>query len=121
MSTPAPDPAPRLPERTPIPRDDAREQWAALIREIAFSRMPFGKFGPQAFPPRGVPLYDLPYEYLAWFARQGFPEGRLGELLRFLYQLKQDGAEGVFEPFRRAAGGRTDLRRPRPQHRFPPQ
>ena len=29
--------------------------------------MPFGKYGPLHFPPRGVPLYDLPVEYLAWF------------------------------------------------------
>jgi len=72
--------------------------------------MPFGKYGPDHFPPRGVPLYDLPLEYLQWFARQGFPQGRLGELLRMLHQLKADGCDEVFDEIRRRRGGRTDLR-----------
>ena len=75
-------------------------------------RMPFGKFGPTKFPPHGLPLCDLPYEYLAYFERKGFPKGRLGELLRFVYLAKRDGADAVFEPLRSAAGGRHSLRRP---------
>ncbi len=78
---------------------------------IGRTRMPFGKFGPEQFPPDGVPLYDLPYEYLAWFARKGFPAGRLGELLRFVYLAKLDGADAMFDVFR--VKGRTSLRRPR--------
>lgn len=81
----------------------------ADMEAIGAMHMPFGKFGPQSFPPRGVPLYDLPVEYLAWFARKGFPKGRLGELLRIVHQMKADGSDAAFEIFRRERG-RTKLR-----------
>jgi uncharacterized protein (DUF3820 family) len=81
------------------------------LAEIGQTHMPFGKFGPAHFPPHGVPIYDLPVEYLAWFARQRmFPRGRLGELLRMVHQMKVDGLEQSFDEMRRRAGGRTNLR-----------
>jgi uncharacterized protein (DUF3820 family) len=90
--------------------DNLRDWLAADLAEIGQTFMPFGKFGPEKFPPRGVPLYDLPVEYLHWFAQHGFPIGRLGELLRIVHQLKVDGCDEVFDAFRRARGGRTLLR-----------
>jgi uncharacterized protein (DUF3820 family) len=91
---------------------------AALARDIAedlaeieATHIPFGKFGPAHFPPNGVPIYDLPVEYLAWFARKRqFPKGRLGELLRMVHQMKVDGLERAFDEMRRRAGGKTNLR-----------
>ena len=85
---------------------------AAQLELIARYHMPFGMFGPKNYPPKGVPIYDLPAEYLAWFALNGFPEGRLGELLRVVYQTKADGCDGVFDAIRRKAGGRYKLRTP---------
>jgi uncharacterized protein (DUF3820 family) len=90
--------------------DRLRDWIAADLADIARMHMPFGKYGPHHFPPKGVPLYDLPLEYLTWFARRGFPNGRLGELLRILHQLKTDGCDEVFDEFRRKRGGRTSLR-----------
>jgi uncharacterized protein (DUF3820 family) len=90
--------------------DNLRDWMAADLAEIASGYMPFGKFGPGHFPPLGVPLYDLPVEYLNWFSHKGFPKGRLGELLRILHQLKVDGCDEVFDRFRKARGGRTSLR-----------
>lgn len=84
---------------------------AAELAEIERMHMPFGRFGPANFPPRGVPIYDLPAEYLQYFAVKGFPKGRLGELLRIVYQMKVDGADCAFDPARRRAGGRTALRK----------
>lgn len=87
------------------------EDLARTLGEIARAYMPFGKYGPANYPPRGVPIYDLPYEYLAWCARkERFPKGRLGELLEFVYLAKCDGADGVFDPVRKLRGGRTKLR-----------
>lgn len=83
---------------------------AAQLELIARYRMPFGMFGPKNYPPKGVPIYDLPAEYLAWFALNGFPEGRLGELLRVVYQTKADGCDAVFDAIRRRVGGRYKLR-----------
>ena len=91
--------------------DELRTRMAADLAEIGRTHMPFGKFGPLHFPPHGVPLYDLPAEYLMWFAHKGgFPKGRLGELMRMVLQMKVDGSDSVFAPFRRRAGGKTDLR-----------
>jgi uncharacterized protein (DUF3820 family) len=91
--------------------DDLPTRMIADLAEIERTAMPFGKFGPEHFPPRGVPIYDLPAEYLGWFAQNGgFPRGRLGELLRMVYQMKADGAEVAFDEMRRRAGGQTVLR-----------
>lgn len=67
-------------------------------------RMPFGRFGPKNFPPHGVPVYELPYEYLRYFERRGYPEGRLGALMKFVHDIKRDGAEEIFQPLRRRNG-----------------
>ena len=80
------------------------------LAEIEATCMPFGRFGPEKFPPRGVPLYDLPAEYLGWFAQKGWPRGRLGQLLQMVYQMKVDGSEIAFAEMRARAGGRTNLR-----------
>lgn len=90
--------------------DNLRDWLAADLADIASTFMPFGRFGPKAFPPRGVPLFDLPVEYLGWFAQRGWPAGRIGELLRMVHQLKVDGCDEVFDRFRKARGGRTSLR-----------
>ena len=63
-----------MPDFTDIEREDFRN----LLAEIGKTRMPFGKFGIKAYPPTGVPLMDLPVEYLPWFKEPGLPQGRLG-------------------------------------------
>ena len=85
---------------------------AAVLEQISRYHMPFGMFGPKNYPPHGVPIYDLPAEYLAWFALNGFPAGRLGELLRIVYQTKADGCDAIFDAIRREAGGGYKLREP---------
>ena len=88
-----------------------REDFSALLEEIGRIRMPFGKYGPANYPPRGVPVFDLPAEYLAWFAKKGFPKGRLGELLLMIFEIKECGADEVFKPLRTHNGGRFRLSR----------
>ena len=79
------------------------------LDEIGAMPMPFGKFGPKSFPPHGIPIYDLPAEYLGWFAQKGFPKGRLGELMKIVHQMKADGSDMAFDVFRKSRG-RTKLR-----------
>ncbi|MBC8125545.1 MAG: DUF3820 family protein [Gloeobacteraceae cyanobacterium ES-bin-144] len=90
---------------TEIDRDDFRN----LLIEIGNTNIPFGKFGIKAYPPAGVPIMDLPEEYLAWFKERGFPKGRLGELMAQVFEIKAVGMDQVFDPLRRARGGRFRL------------
>ncbi|MEX1113978.1 MAG: DUF3820 family protein [Akkermansiaceae bacterium] len=90
---------------TDIDQDDFRN----LLVEIANTRMPFGKFGIKAYPPSGVPIIDLPPEYLSWFKERGFPKGRLGELMAQVEAIKSVGMDSVFDPIRQSNGGRFRL------------
>jgi uncharacterized protein len=86
-----------------------REDFRNLLAEIGNTRIPFGKFGIKDYPPAGVPIMDLPNEYLAWFHERGFPKGRLGELMAQVYEIKAVGMDSVFDPLRQARGGRFRL------------
>lgn len=63
------------------------------LLELAKYRMPFGKYS-------GRLLIDLPEPYIVWFSQQGFPQGRLGQLMQAVYEIKVNGLEYLFEPFR---------------------
>ncbi len=56
--------------------------------ELAHYKMPFGKF-------KGKYLVDLPETYLIWFQRQGFPEGKLGNLLNAMLEIKINELESM--------------------------
>ncbi len=90
---------------TEIDRDDFRN----LLEEIGTTHIPFGKFGIKAYPPAGVPIMDLPEEYLAWFNERGFPKGRLGELMAQVFEIKAVGMDQIFDPLRQARKGRYPL------------
>lgn len=63
------------------------------LLELTRTRMPFGKY-------KGRRLIDLPEPYVVWLARQGFPEGKLGLMLRAIYEIKVNGLEFLFDPLR---------------------
>ena len=86
-----------------------RDELAGLLQAIAKARMPFGRFGPSHAPPHGIPIIDLPVEYLMWFEGKGFPSGKLGRMLEFVYRTKLEGADEIFDRFRRRNGGRASL------------
>ena len=55
--------------------------------------MPFGKH-------KGRLIADLPGNYLNWFAREGFPPGKLGQLLALMHELDHNGLSGLLDPLR---------------------
>ena len=65
-----------------------------FLLQLVQTRMPFGKYKDRR-------LIDLPEPYVVWFARQGFPNGQLGEMMRMLYEIKLNGLEYLFAPLRR--------------------
>ena len=63
------------------------------LLKLAKARMPSGKY-------KDMLLIDLPEPYVVWFSKQGFPKGELGVMLGMLYEIKLNGLEYLFKPFR---------------------
>lgn len=68
--------------------EDMNEQ---VLLEAINQKMPFGKYA-------GRKLLELPEPYLVWFYSKGFPEGKLGEQLALMYEIKLNGLEGMLQP-----------------------
>lgn len=62
--------------------------------ELVRMKMPFGKY-------KDVLLVDLPETYIMWFARKGFPKGKLGGMLQSLYEIKLNGLDYLLKPLRK--------------------
>ena len=63
------------------------------LLELAAAKMPFGKHA-------GMLLIDLPETYVVWFAGEGFPDGKLGDMLRTVYEIKVNGLEYLLKKLR---------------------
>lgn len=59
--------------------------------ELANAKMPFGKYA-------GRYLVELPETYVLWFKEKGWPEGRIGEQLREIEEIKVNGLESLLIP-----------------------
>lgn len=62
---------------------------------ITTLKMPFGKY-------KGRLLCELPVDYLEWFARKGFPPGKMGMLLSTVYEIKLNGLEYLLVPLKKS-------------------
>jgi uncharacterized protein (DUF3820 family) len=65
-----------------------------VLKDLVTIQMPFGKY-------KGRLMCDLPEAYLVWFHTQGFPPGKLGEMLATLYEIKLNGLEYLLQPLKR--------------------
>ncbi|MFV0539696.1 MAG: DUF3820 family protein [Aestuariibaculum sp.] len=59
-----------------------------FLLDLAHTKMPFGKYKDRY-------LIDLPEHYLVWFNQKGFPKGKLGDMLKQVYELKINGLEDL--------------------------
>lgn len=63
------------------------------LHKLVQQTMPFGKH-------EGMLLADLPSNYLAWFAREGFPKGEIGRLLALMHEIDINGLKDLLRPLR---------------------
>ena len=63
------------------------------LQTLVAMAMPFGTH-------KGTVLADLPGNYLAWFAREGFPGGEIGRLLALMHEIDHNGLRGLLQPLR---------------------
>ena len=66
-----------------------------VLDRLLTREMPYGKY-------KGRIIADLPGHYLAWFAREGFPSGEIGQLLALMHELDHNNLTGLLEPLRKA-------------------
>jgi len=64
-----------------------------LLLDLVEMKMPFGKY-------KDTVLCNLPISYLEWFNNKGFPEGKLGMLLRTMYEIKLNGLDQLLTPLK---------------------
>jgi len=64
------------------------------LKELAFTRMPFGKY-------KGYYLSEIPEPYYVWFRQKGFPKTKIGFLLEEMYEIKLNGLETMFKEIRK--------------------
>lgn len=65
------------------------------LMELAIARMPFGKH-------KGKLLIDVPESYFIWLSTQGLPKGKLGDQIKAVMAIKENGLEYLFRPIRTA-------------------
>ena len=62
--------------------------------ELAWYKMPFGVH-------KGKFLSELPESYYIWFRRQGFPQGKLGNHMQTVCDMKVNGIESLLREIRK--------------------
>ncbi|MBS1645069.1 MAG: DUF3820 family protein [Bacteroidetes bacterium] len=64
-----------------------------LLLDLVKTEMPFGKY-------KGRLLCDLPDHYLEFFAREGFPKGKLGMQMATMHEIALNGLRDLLLPLR---------------------
>lgn len=59
--------------------------------ELANYKMPFGKYKDEY-------LVNIPESYYVWFQQKGFPDGKLGRMMREMNEIKINGLEALIKP-----------------------
>lgn len=62
-----------------------------FLLELVRYKMPFGKY-------KGYLIRELPTYYLEWFAMKGFPEGKLGQMLGTMHEIRQNDLMYLLKP-----------------------
>lgn len=63
------------------------------LEKLVSWKMPFGKHA-------GTVLADLQGNCLAWFAREGFPDGELGQLQEMMHTIDHNDLRSLLAPIK---------------------
>ena len=63
----------------------------SFLLELVQYKMPFGKH-------KGQLIIHLPVPYLEWFAAKGFPDGKLGQMLSTMHEIRQNDLMYLLKP-----------------------
>jgi uncharacterized protein (DUF3820 family) len=78
------------------------------LTKLVTVSMPFGKH-------KGMLIADLPGNYLNWFAREGFPKGEIGQLLKLMQEIDHNGLSHLLQPLRRPRPWAAHVKKPSPE------
>jgi len=70
------------------------------LQKLVTQTMPYGKYKDRV-------IADLPAHYLAWFAREGFPPGQIGQLLALMHEIDHNDLRALLTPLRRSPNNAT--------------
>ncbi len=70
--------------------DSTPQPNANHLIELANYKMPFGKY-------KNYRLLDIPEYYYTWFSQKGFPQGKLGLMMKEMYEIKINGLENLLK------------------------
>ena len=77
-----------------------------LLLDLVTMRMPYGKY-------KGVLLCNIPEYYLVWYNQKGWPDGKIGQLLSTIYEIKLNGLEYLLEPLKQKVSNDKIYRKPK--------
>jgi len=66
---------------------------SSFLVELIQTKMPYGKY-------EGRYIHQIPVHYLEWMQKQGWPNGKLGQFLATMYEIKINGIEQILEPIK---------------------
>jgi uncharacterized protein (DUF3820 family) len=72
------------------------------LLELRAMMMPFGKY-------QGRAVLDLPESYLLWFRQEGFPNGKLSQMMALALEIKINGLDSLVEEALGHGHGRGQL------------
>ena len=66
-----------------------------ILLQLVSEKMPYGKY-------EGWLICNIPVNYLEWMYRENsFPNGKLGDQLRTMYEIRLNGLEDLLTPLKR--------------------
>lgn len=64
-----------------------------ILLDLVKMQMPYGKY-------KGYLICNIPESYLLWYKDKGFPQGKLGDLMATMFEIRVNGLEYLLTPLK---------------------